>query len=87
MTTIFKYDLPYEFGAFTLPLPVGADTLDVSNQYDTGALWCVVDPSAKIEQRDFQLVETGGNVPKNGEYLGTYATLGGQRVYHLFELV
>lgn len=85
--TIFKYDLPGEFGTFSLPLPKGAEVLHVAEQYDNGSLWAVVDASAKIEQRDFIAVATGGQVPKNGTHLGSYTVLGGKRVYHIFEVM
>lgn len=84
--TIFKFNLPDGFGPFSLPLPKGADILHVAAQYDSGMLWAKVDPEAAAAGRDFVSVPTGGDVPKGGLHLGSYTTLGGKLVFHIFEV-
>lgn len=84
--TIFKYEIPFGFGPFSLPMQKGADIIHVAAQYDTGVIWAKVDPDAKTEMRDFELVKTGGEVPKKGAHLGSYTTMGGKLAFHLFEV-
>ena len=84
--TIYKYDLPGDFGPFSVPMPKGADILHIAAQHDNGQLWVKVDPAAKTVQRDFVSVPTGGDVPKNGLHLGSFTTMGGKLAFHIFEV-
>jgi len=84
--TIFKYDLPADFGPFAIPMPAGATILHIAAQHDSGMLWAEVDADAKLVARDFVAVPTGGDVPKAGTYLGTFSSVGGRYVHHIFEV-
>lgn len=81
---IWKYELadtPTVVG-----IPKGARVLRVAAQQNgmevSPHLWALVDPSADMELRSFEIVGTGHDAPQ-GDYLGTFDM--GPLVLHVFE--
>lgn len=89
MLTVFKYGIPMTDN-FTLMLPQGAKILSVQEQHDMPQMWCLVDDNAPLsEARLFRLAGTGHPIymPKEKlHYVGTWQSLGGRLVWHLFEV-
>ena len=81
---IYKYVL--RLGG-ELELPVGAEILCIQTQYNEPTLWALVDPDAPMESRRIRTYGTGGRVPDNLEWLGTFQLDGGGLVFHAFEEV
>lgn len=91
MKTIWKYfleivDMP------NLNMPQGAEVVSVQPQAisddATGiALWAIVDPEAKTEERRFRIFGTGHPIPSEfrGKFIGTVQL--GQLVFHVFEVM
>lgn len=89
MLVIRKYSLDAEINKVVLPQ--GAQVLTVRHQhspYGHGVkLWAAVDPSAKDEVVEFDLVTTGGCFdPRQCSYLGTVETPDGI-LFHVFRIV
>jgi hypothetical protein len=88
MDTIYKYGMPIN-DIITLQLPIGAKILDVQPQNGNPFIWCLVDPNVDTEVRHFEVFGTGHKMSTgmgvNREYIGTFQTMGGALVFHLFE--
>ena len=56
-------------------------------EYNEPTLWALVDPDAPMESRRIRTYGTGGRVPDNLEWLGTFQLDGGGLVFHAFEEV
>lgn len=87
MKTIWKYELE-TLDLFGLDMPCGAEVLTVQMQNGKPCLWVLVDPSKYKENRTFAIHGTGHGVSnaENKKYIGTYQLMGGELVFHLFEL-
>jgi hypothetical protein len=87
VTTVWKYDLPYETDGFTFNLPENAVILHVAVQHGTPKMWVEVDNSTQTtEPRYFRWIGTGHKVPEDGMYIETVFIYGGSLVLHLYEV-
>jgi len=90
-TQVWKFPLKID-DIVEVQMPVGAEILYVDAQgpqhSDPGfCIWARVDPNAPMETRRFRLAGTGHPLEENvGKHLGSFQMLGGQLVWHLFEL-
>lgn len=86
MMKIFKYEIPIE-DYFELELPKGAHILDVQIQYGSPKIWALVDSDAETEKRCFTAIGTGNPITRtNLIYWGTFQSVKGNFVWHLFEI-
>ena len=87
MITIHKY--PVSTGLFEVEMPEGAEVLTVQMQGNSPCIWARVDSEAPVTKYHFQIVGTGQPTPSIGEaaYIDTFQMLGGQLIWHLFEVV
>lgn len=67
-------------------IPEGAKFLCVEEQGGWMVLWAMVDPKKPEVKRHFQIVLTGGDVPKASTYWGTVQFFNGDFVVHLYEV-
>ena len=83
---IYKYDVPL-VGRPAIVMKKGAEIIHVEEQHGIMRLWAVVDPRAEEETRNFTIVGTGHDMPKNYKvkHVGSLLTEGGAFVWHLFE--
>ena len=84
---ILKHHLALTGGqAQPLALRQGARVVHVGNQHEHVTLWFEADDDAPAEHRLFYVVGTGHDVPSNSEHRGTALMLGGQFVWHVYEV-
>lgn len=70
-----------------LQMPAGAKILSVQTQGENAQLWALCDDTTAKEVRHFAIYGTGNPMPDEpGIYVGTYQLMGGQLVFHVFEL-
>ena len=82
---IYKYPFPIQ-ASFSLDLPLGAKILHVAMQGDQPCIWAEFNKQeVMVNQRDFQVVGTGFDIPYNLTYLATLQTP--PFVWHLYEEV
>lgn len=80
---VLKYKImPRPSVTQTLPLPLGAQILDVQEQNGGLVLWALLDPGNPPEDRKIYLAFTGDTIPTATEYLTTVQFEG--LVYHVF---
>ncbi len=85
-TKIFKYELGIRHT--TLKLPVGARVLTMQCQFNALYLWAIVDPAAETEDRTFVVYGTGHVMDEEKlRYIGTAQMLGGDLIWHAFEVL
>lgn len=65
-------------------MPRGAQIIRVAEQGLNTCLWAIVDPAAPLETREFQVFRTGGALPLDAIYVGTWDEH--PFVWHLFEI-
>jgi hypothetical protein len=83
---IFKFDV-LKGSDFKINMPKDAKILYVQTQFGEPKLWAIVDDENKIETRTFKVIRTGHILPEeSGEYIGTFQTLEGLYMWHLFEI-
>lgn len=87
---VYKY--PLLIGETTVVyLPRGCEILDVRAQGVNPCLWALVDSTAETVQRIFRVVATGEPLSVMGTeqltYVSTFQMLGGQPVFHAFEII
>lgn len=88
---VYKYRVPI-VDEFVLSLPKDAKILSVQEQREASAIWVLVDDDADtlpFEDRHFRLAGTGHPIDIPGNvlhYVGTWQSLGGTLVWHLFEV-
>jgi len=84
---IFKYGLPMSYKEDVVLMPEGAKILSVDQQNDTPYLWALVNPSAPLKAKRFNVYGTGHVVPLNpGVFIGTVLLMDGALVVHVFEV-
>lgn len=87
MHSIWKYQLKID-DRQTIRMPAGADLLCVQVQRDIPVLYALVDPGARLVERDIIVFGTGHPIDDHtafeGEYLGTVQQAGGSLVWHVF---
>jgi hypothetical protein len=89
---IWKYPLNLT-DRIMLQMPEGAEVLAVQTQHGELCLWALVKPDAPKVDRYFRLFGTGHEMPVDmgvdwtkEDYRGTFQALGGDLVFHLFEV-
>jgi len=91
MITIYKYSFETE-DRFELTMPAGSKILTVDTQGDSPAMWVLADTEAESQvTRRFAVFRTGGVSHREDirkmTFIGTYLTLSGREVYHVFEVI
>jgi len=86
---IYKYELQIiDFS--TILMPIGAAILSCQTQKGAVFIWAMVDPSASLEGRTFEIIGTGNPISKllEGRRRMFVATVQeGGYVWHVFEIV
>lgn len=85
MSTVWKWEVGHGFNEFDMPVSAKirhADSLDL----DSFSIWAEVNPTAPTERRAFQFFGTGQPIPKGLVYVATSILMGGQIVWHLYEI-
>lgn len=79
------YQFPLEHSSTTLMLPQSAQVLHVDVQDDITVLWALVDTEEPMEDRRFEVFQTGMGMPKhlNYQYISTFHYKGS--TFHAFE--
>ncbi len=86
MKTIWKFPVTVIGDLFGVPMPAGAEVLSMQLQNDVPVMWALVDDQAPTVIRTFAMYGTGHPVHAgHGRFIGTFQTLGGRLVFHLFE--
>lgn len=90
--SVWKYPLGnWETGMFSAEMPRGAEVLSLQWQHDELCMWALVNPDAMVEQRHFIIVGTGHEVTgddsiSSSSFVGTFQYLGGDLIFHVFEV-
>ena len=84
MKRVWKWTLDY---SCYIPIPKGAQLLDVQEQREEPQLWALVDPEAETVLRHFVIFGTDHTMPDDpGTYVGTYQLRSLDLVFHVFEV-
>lgn len=91
--TIWKFDIPVG-PDYSVEMPKGSRILKVADQFGSGdhiSIWAQVRTDAEKELRTFRAVGTGHPLGQPGDdemidYLDSIVTLGGNFVWHIFEV-
>lgn len=86
---IWKYELETT-DEQSIEMPEGAQILALQVQNGQPCLWAQGDPEKQRQRRHFRIYGTGHSIisieNKRLEYVGTYQSLGGAFVGHVYEL-
>ena len=83
--SIWKF--PLYSHVVSVMMPVGAKILCVDVQEDQPQLWALVTQGSNTENREIRIYGTGFALPEEpSTYIGTYQQMGGQLVWHVFEV-
>ena len=83
---IWKYTLGHDVGMVRVAVPKGGIIRSVGLQYGACTMWIEVDPHAPTEQRRFEIVGTGHEIPLLATvYCGTVMV--DPFVWHIYEQV
>jgi hypothetical protein len=86
--TIWKYTLDV-VDVQTIKIPKGAEILTVQMQDSFPCLWVLVDPTAHLESRIFEIFGTGNPITSDmgtsRKYIATFQLNEGRLVFHVFE--
>jgi hypothetical protein len=87
-TVVWKHVLKPEH-VQTLALPKDSYIVAVREQYDLPCIWfeCNEEDEEDTELRTFAMIGTGAAIPDDAYYLGMTHHLGGQMVFHIYELL
>ena len=88
MMRVYKYPLEIQ-DVVRVVMPKGAKVLTVQVQHGRPCLWAAVDPSQMdLEERLFRIAGTGHAIVDEivNDYIDTFQMLGGQLVFHVFEI-
>jgi hypothetical protein len=89
MKIIWKFELDQK--SKILNLPKDTEILTVQIQHGTPQLWVLVDPKKQKEQRCFETIGTGHQIPYDigitRTYIGTFQLMNGALIYHVFEKI
>jgi hypothetical protein len=87
MKRIFKYEIPIQH-IIHIELPQESKIISFQNQNEIACIWAIVDNSFPLESRTFILIGTGQELSESClNYIGTCQMMGGNLVWHLFELI
>lgn len=84
MKTVWKFPIPDVYNQIVVAMPTGARILSVAVQNGGPVLWACVDTTEPMFARSFAVVPTGGEVPSEACFVGTFFR--GPFVFHLFDL-
>ena len=85
MRKVWKYSFDVT-DTVRIKLPKGAEIIKVRGNGYAGLLWCLVDPDAPLEEREFIVVGTGVEFDTSGLWhIGTLFCA--ELVWHIFERV
>lgn len=83
---IFKFTLSPTFPI--VKMPKGAGIISAQSQGDSVCIWAIVDPDAPLEERLFEVIGTGHEIPPGKRrFIDTVQLMGGSLVFHVFELM
>lgn len=90
MKKIFKYKLETT-DLQQIEMPHGAEILCVQTQDEIPCIWAIVNPTANLVSRTFEIYGTGHDFTGLGwrarrRYVGTYQLRKGTLVFHCFEI-
>ena len=87
MRTVYKYQITD--ADLSIELPRGAQPLSVQFQgHGEMNLWAIVDPEQPTETRRFVVAGTGHELPEGGlNHISTIQQLGGDLIWHIFEVL
>lgn len=88
MNTVWKFPLKATAEPQDHEMPVGAQIVRVSEQFDDICIWAVVDPGyASVKTRTFVIAGTGAPCPSAHQYIGSavfrYREV---LIFHVFEV-
>ena len=86
---IWKYQIGTKVimdNTIKVDMPKGAKIIHIQTQREIPCVWALVDPAVESETRYFFIVATGGDVPGDGQYIGTVFQQGGLYIWHIFEV-
>lgn len=88
---VFKYNLPVQEKS-SLLMPEHSQVLSVQVQHEQLTLWALVNPDNEECERKFLIFGTGHEIEEPGQdeyydYIGTVQAMGGQLVWHIFEVI
>lgn len=86
MKAVWKYNIEQVGEPFLLEMPQGAQPLSIQVQEGVPRMWALVDIDQPHVQRQFQVAGTGQPVPPASTYIGTFQTVQGRFIWHLFEV-
>lgn len=88
---IYKYPFAVNDTA-AIAMPLGACILSLQVQHGVPCLWALVDPEQPVETRSFRIFGTGEEIDidipvvTRSRYIGTFQLLGGDFIWHMFEV-
>jgi hypothetical protein len=87
MKSIYKYPITVT-DQQTVSMPAGAEILTAQVQRGQVCLWARVDPQKDDvrTQRNIRVAGTGHSVGPDWKYIGTVHLMGGDLVFHIFEV-
>lgn len=83
MKVIYKYRLPFKEKSEVV-MPQGADIIRIDGTDGAIWIWAIVDTSASLETRYFELFKTGGEMPED---ISEYNYLGCGAIFIQMELM
>lgn len=83
MKTIWKFPLEVP-DEQVLMVPKGAKPLTVQLQAGVPCLWCEVDSAQNYTRLNIFIYGTGDTVKEGAQYIGTYQTMGGELIWHVY---
>jgi hypothetical protein len=85
VSAIYRYEVPAD-GEPHRHILGGPVVHVASRSVDAVEFWAVYDVDGVQQQRAFQVVGTGHEIPASATYVGTAVAPGGWLVWHLFEM-
>jgi hypothetical protein len=86
MHAVWKFRLSVGREPQRVSMPRGATVLSVHEQYGDVCLWAYVEPAKPSEDRLFEVVGTGWDLPPaDRRHVGTAHIDNGRLVFHVFE--
>ena len=85
MRTIYKYAIEAT-DDLIIEMPKGAIILTVQVQRGYPCIWAIIDTNAPMVRRHLKVFRTGHPMPATIPYIGTFQIMGGDLVFHLFDV-
>lgn len=84
MRAVWKFAVLGGTVPYVEPLPAGAKVLHLGQQRGLPHIWVEVEETAAAEDRTFQVIGTGQEIPGGAVYIGTWQEP--PFVWHLYEV-